>query len=50
MRAIILRFSISTVVATALFMWLYMVLGYERVELLAFAILIGLSVAVLKAH
>jgi hypothetical protein len=41
---------IWTVVLGILFLGLYNYIGYERAELLAFALLAGISIAALKPH
>jgi hypothetical protein len=46
----ILKTIIATIVASVVFLWLYHEIGYERSELLAFSLLIGLSCASLKSN
>lgn len=45
----ILKVAISTVVSALIFLSLNAWIGYDKSELLAFALLIGLSVAALKS-
>lgn len=46
----ILKTVIATIVSAVIFLSLYHLIGYERSELLAFSLLIGLSIASLKSH
>ncbi|WAH36403.1 hypothetical protein [Alicyclobacillus dauci] len=48
MSQTITKAVIASIVGIALFLGMYSVIGYERTELIAFAVLIGLSVAALK--
>lgn len=50
MASSIVKTVIATIVSAVVFLWLYHLIGYERAELLAFSLLIGLSVASLKSH
>lgn len=50
MTKIILKSVIGTLAASGVFLLLYGLLGYERTELLAFALLTGISIASLKSN
>lgn len=49
MMIIVLKVAISTIASAIIFLALNAWIGYERSELLAFALLVGISVAALKS-
>ncbi len=50
MVSTILKVIVATILASIIFLWLNKIIGYERSELLAFSLLIGISCASMKSH